>query len=186
MQTKPKSNSIITHEVAGPDITFKFRGRILGHLSLERMSRECKERAMIHGILQRVGDGGAVERMDKATGTIRTDAEMDAIKQARIVALIEHYNSGTADWNLVRAAGGGIDNTGLTIEAISRVYGWDIPTVEAKVTTMAEKKGIERKAMLATYGNIPDVAAMIGTIKAERAARSGLDGAGMANELMNA
>lgn len=187
MQTKPKANSIITHALSDNGITFLFRGAVVGNLNLTAMSRECKERAMIHGMLQRIGDGGAVERMDKATGLIRTDAEMDNIKKARITALIEHYNSGTAEWNLTRTSGGGgVDTSGLTIEAISRVYGWSVADTERKVDTLAAKKGIERKEMLRTYANIPDVASMIGTIKAERAARTGLDAQGMADELANA
>jgi hypothetical protein len=186
MQTKPKSNSIITHERTAAGIAFKFRGNTLGELLFNLLHADVRERAMIHGLIQRVGDGGAVERLDASTGTIRTDDEMDAIKMARMKTLINHYNSGTADWNVARGLPKGPDNSGLTIEAISRVYGWDIPTVEAKVTKMATEKGIERKAMLATYGNIPDVAAMIGTIKAERAAHTGLDAVGMADELMRA
>jgi hypothetical protein len=191
MQTKPKANSIITHLLdvllGRPIITFKFRGEDIGRLDTSKMSAECKERAMIHGLVQRIGDGGAVERQDKATGLIRTDAEMDDIKKARIMALIEHYNSGTTEWNLTRSStGGGVDTSGLTIEAISRVYNWTVADTERKVDTLAEKKGIERKEMLRTYANIPDVASMIGTIKAERAARTGLDAVSMADELANA
>lgn len=191
MQIKPKANSIITHaltDVSGrPAIEFKFRGAAIGTLNIVDLSPQVRERAMIHGMLQRIGDGGAVERMDKQTGLIRTDAEMDGIKRARITALIEHYNSGTAEWNLTRTSGGGgVDTSGLTIEAISRVYGWSVTDTERKVDTLAEKKGIERKEMLRTYANIPDVASMIGTIKAERAARTGLDATSMADELANA
>jgi hypothetical protein len=187
MQTKPKSNSIITHVLSNNGIEFLFRGQRVGNLNLTAVHAANKERAIIHGMIQRIGDGGAVERMDKATGTIRTDAEMDAIKRARLEALIAHYNSGTPDWNLVRSnTGGGVDTSGLTIEAISRVYGWSVTDTERKVDTLAQKKGIERKEMLRTYSNIPDVAAMIGTIKAERAARTGLDAVSMADELANA
>lgn len=186
MQTKAKANSIITHALSDNGITFSFRGQAIGNLNLTALHADIKFRAVIHGMLQRIGDGGAVERMDKQTGLIRTDAEMDAIKKARIVALIEHYNSGTDEWNVARGLPKGPDTSGLVIEAISRVYGWDVPTVEAKVTKMADQKGIERKEMLRTYANIPDVAAMIGTIKAERAARTGLDAQGMADELANA
>lgn len=187
MQVKPKSNSIITHEVTGNLVTFLFRGTAVGTLDTDAVHTANQRKAMFHGFVQRIGDGGAVERMDKATGLIRTDAEMDDIKRARITALIEHYNSGTAEWNLVRASGGGgVDTSGLTIEAISRVYGWSVADTERKVDTLAEKKGIERKEMLRTYANIPDVASMIGSIKAERAARTGLDAQGMADELANA
>jgi hypothetical protein len=187
MQTKPKSNSIITHERTAGGVAFKFRGVIVGELLMAGIHADNREQAMYHGFIQRIGDGGAVERQDKQTGMIRTDAEMDSIKRARIEALIAHYNSGTPDWNLVRSnTGGGVDTSGLTIEAISRVYGWSVADTERKVDTLAEKKGIERKEMLRTYANIPDVAAMIGTIKAERAARTGLDAVSMADELANA
>ena len=111
MQTKPKANSIITHEVTEfsgrPAIEFKFRGIPIGKLNLVDLSPQVRERATLHGMVQRIGDGGAVERMDKATGMIRTDAEMDDVKKARITALIEHYNSGTAEWNLTRSSTGG-------------------------------------------------------------------------------
>ena len=187
MQTKAKANSIITHERTADGVAFRFRGVVVGELVTASVHADNRNQAMYHGFIQRIGDGGAVERQDKATGLIRTDAEMDDIKKARIEALIAHYNSGTAEWNLVRSStGGGVDTSGLTIEAISRVYGWDTATVEAKVTKMAESKGIERKEMLRTYANIPDVASMIGTIKAERAARTGLDAVSMADELANA
>lgn len=186
MQTKPKANSIITHALSDNRITFLFRGQPIGNLNVTALHPVIVQRAMQHGLVQRIGDGGAVERQDKATGHIRSDAEMDDIKRARIVALIEHYNSGTAEWNLTRSAGGGgVDNTGLTIEAIARTYKWDVATTEAKVTRLAESKGITRKEMLQTYANIPDVAAMMGTIKAERAARTGLDAQSLADELMN-
>lgn len=142
--------------------------------------------AALHGFKQRDVDGAAVDAADKKTGIIRTYAERCRLKHERIARLVEHYNSGAPDWDLMRSAGGGIDNTGLTIEAIGRVYDWDIATVEVKVDTLAQKKGIDRRATLATYANIPDVAAMIGTIKAERAARLGLDAASMAEELMAA
>jgi hypothetical protein len=186
MQVKPKSNSIITHQPIDGGIAFLFRGQNVGTLLFSNMNTANLQRAQTHGMVQRIGDGGAVERIDKVTGLMRTDAEMDAIKKARIVQLIEHYNSGTAEWNLTRAAATGPDTSGLTIEAISRVYGWDTGTVDSKVTKMAEKKGISRREMLGTYANIPDVATMIGTIKAERAARTGLDAQGMADELANA
>lgn len=187
MQTKPKANSIITHERTDNGIEFLFRGQRIGNLNITALHPAIVQRAMIHGMVQRIGDGGAVEREDKATGLLRTSEEMDAIKKARITALIEHYNSGTAEWNLTRSASTRPDTSGLTIEAIARVYfKSDIAETERKVTSLAEKKGIERKEMLRTYANIPDVAAMIGTIIAERAARTGLDAQSMADELANA
>ena len=142
--------------------------------------------AALHGFKQRDVDGAAVDAEDKKTGIVRSYAERCALKHTRIARLVAHYNSGSPDWDLVRTAGGGVDNTGLTIEAIGRVYEWATEAVEAKVTKLAGEKGVERKAMLATYANIPDVAAMMGTIRAERAARTGLNAASMVNDLMAA
>lgn len=173
MQTKPKANSIITHALEGANVRFFFRGESVGLLQPDMISPANRARAMLHGFVQRVGDGGAVE-MRAPDGTLRTKDEMDAIKRARITRLIEHYNSGAEDWNLERAGGGGVDTGGLTIAGIMRHFSTpdkpcDNDAAERKVTAFMERHGLERKAALAKLALIPEIANAISAIKAERA-----------------
>ena len=184
MQTKPKSNSIITHEMVGTrSIDFKFRGVTIGQLRLDSMSPQNMERAMVHGMLQRVGDGGAVERTNP-DGTIRTPSEMDSIKQARMIRLIEHYNSGSADWTIARAEGVQRDDTTLAKAAIMRVKGWDDTTFVRLTTAFAEKQyGGDTKAAVKFLATGEAVLAMIATIKAERLGPAAVDAAAMLDEL---
>lgn len=169
MQTKPKANSIITHRLTDAgNIEFLFRGQSVGMLYMQDMHPTIRERAAIHGMVQRIGDGGAVERK-APDGTLRTDAEMDGIKRYRMECLIAHYNSGTDQWNLQRAGGGGVDTSGLTIAGIMRALGCDTDAAERKVAAYMTKHGLERKATLTKLAVIPEVATAIAAIKAERA-----------------
>jgi hypothetical protein len=169
MQTKAKSNSIITHALEGANIRFFFRGESIGLLQPDMVSPSNRARAMLHGFVQRVGDGGAVE-MRAPDGTLRTKDEMDTIKRTRIARLIEHYNSGAEDWNLDRAGGGsGPDTGGLTVAGIMRALGCDNAAAERKVTAFMERHGLERKGALAKLALIPEIANAISAIRAERA-----------------
>lgn len=116
MQTKPKANSVITHEVSGDVITFhvKQAGDVV--LDMSRVSEACRERAAIHGFIQRISDGAAMSR-NPETGQPATPEE----KMARMAALAEHYMSGTSDWSMRREGGIGAEG-GLLFRALSKLY----------------------------------------------------------------
>lgn len=115
MQTKMKSNSIITHEVAGNVITFhvKQAGDIV--FNMDAVSPANRERAAIHGFIQRISDGAAMSR-DPETGQPATPAD----KLARMQAIAEHYQSGSGDWSM-RREGNGVEG-GLLFRALTRLY----------------------------------------------------------------
>lgn len=100
---KPKSNSVITHELPGAGETvIKFTVRDAGELRLDLMkvAQTNQQRAMLHGFVQRIQDAAAISRSTD-TGKPATPQE----KYDAMAALVEHYNSGSEDWALRREAG---------------------------------------------------------------------------------
>ena len=89
---------------------------------------------------------------------------------ARMAAAIEHYNSGSPMWAMRQAAGAGVDDSGLVVQALMRVKGWTVEAADAWIARVAEAKGLDRKAVLGNVRKNPDVLRAIGEIKAERAA----------------
>jgi hypothetical protein len=116
MQTKPKSNSVITHSVEGSVITMTVLGAGTVTLDTAAVSAACRDRAAIHGFIQRLSDGAAMSR-DPETGKPAT-AEA---KLARIQAIADHYATGTDEWRL-RVAVGGTSDGGLLFRALMRAY----------------------------------------------------------------
>ena len=161
---------------------------IAGHgtivVNLGSMSAANLEYAVYFGIQSRLSNAAAVER--NADGRILTPEEMVRERFARMSAIAAHLNGGAEAWDLPRTSGGGADQSGLTIEAIARNYGWSVADTEGKIDRLAEKKGQTRKEVLAMYAGIPDVQRIMGEIRAERAAGRGLDAAALADELAEA
>lgn len=106
MQSKPKSNSVITHEVRGTEIVFAIKEAGTLVLNTDALSESVRSRAMIHGMIQRISDAAAISR-DTETGLPATPAD----KLARMKKLVEHYESGSPEWSIRREAsesGGGL------------------------------------------------------------------------------
>ena len=114
---KVKSNSIITHEVTADGIVFNVLGAGAITLDLRQVNPVITQRAMFHGLIQRVSDAAALSR-DTATGLPATPAE----KFEEIRALVEHYNSGTVEWSLKRAGGGADSSGGLLVRALLECF----------------------------------------------------------------
>ncbi len=115
MQVKPKSNSVITHEVAEHVITFhvKQAGSIV--FDMTKVHPDNVAHAAIHGFIQRISDGAAMSR-DPETGQPATPAD----KHARMQSIAEHYMSGVAEWSM-RREGAGVEG-GLLFRALSKLY----------------------------------------------------------------
>lgn len=113
MQTKPKANSVITHEVNGNVILFHVAGAGTLALDLSKVHADNVQRGAVHGFIQRVSDGAAMSR-DPDSGKPATAAD----KAARMAAIIAHYESGAADWSM-RGQGTG-DTGGLLFRALVR------------------------------------------------------------------
>lgn len=107
MQTKPKSNSTITHDVAGQTIIFRVHGAtqvaedgketkpLVGELRLDmqRLHAAVTARAAIHGMIQRVSDAAAISRDEESGKPATPEEKLGAMRE-----LVEHYMSGTAEW----------------------------------------------------------------------------------------
>lgn len=121
MVTKPKSNSVITHQVtrngAGYAVGIQFDVLNAGTfvLNVETLSARVREQAMIHGMIQRISDAAAISR-NPETGQPATPEE----KFAAMKALADHYESGTDEWR--RTGTGGGERTSILFRALVNLY----------------------------------------------------------------
>lgn len=163
MQTKPKANSIITSAIIEGNIEFTVlnAGKIV--FDPAKVSAENRARAMMHGFIQRISDGGALSR-NPDTGLPATSAD----KLARMQRIADHLTSGATEWALKTAAPR--DDTGLVLMALMRVRKLDVDGANALIERMMAKAELDRKAVIANVAKNPDIIRTIGDIKAERAA----------------
>ena len=181
MQSKPKSNSVVTHQVAA-DLTITFNVRGAGEFTFDPLacSQAVRERAMIHGFIQRIADGAALGR-DPETGLPATPQA----KMARMQRLADHYASGTVDWNVKVAAGERQTRTSessLVIAAIGEMKGWLDEAVRDWIKVTADAKGTTEKEILKALAAQPKVILKVAEIK-ERRAQGRVD-TGLFDELM--
>ena len=163
-QTK-RSNAVVTVETIGAHMAFTVAGCGTVTLDLNSLSQPNQQRALIHGMKQRISDAAAIP-CDPDTGLPATPAE----KFEAISALVEHYNSGTDEWARVRAAGDGSLRTGQTLTAFANVY-YEGDMGKAEVTMLAfeTKRGIDRKAALKIWAGSDKIIAEVARMKAEQA-----------------
>lgn len=168
MVTKPKSNSVVTHNVesqalGGTIIHFNVLGVGELKLNMENLSAEVKHHAAIHGMIQRISDAAAISR-NPETGKPATPAE----KFDRMQDLIAHYMSGTSKWSRVGQGSG--NRGGYLFRALCILYpsrdqtelrAWldgkskseqsalrNSPKVRAIIDTFVEDSDIDTDAML--------------------------------------
>lgn len=158
-----KANSIITTVIdeANETLTITVKGiptPIV--LALADVHEDNVRYGALHGFKQRLVDNAALGR-DKTTGASASPQEKwDAINQIR-----DHYASGSPDWNLRRGTG---TSGGIVLQALARVQGTDVATITALVDRLAEKRQVERGALLQQIAKEPDVIRAIAEIRAER------------------
>lgn len=158
MNTKPKSNSVITvaDDPIAKTLTFNVLGAGSVTLNVDQLHPAVALQATYHGLKQRISDAAALSRSTE-TGLPATPSE----KLAAIRELVEHYNSGTSEWSLKRAASGGSDN-GLLVQALLTVF--PNKTAERVREYVKGLKPQERAALMASDMVSPAIAA----IRAER------------------
>jgi hypothetical protein len=185
MQSKPKANSTITHRVFDRKVIFTVLGAGEFTFDPDKVSAENRSRAMYHGFIQRISDGGALSR-NTETGKPATPED----KMARMKRIAEHLESGATEWAL-RAAPPvkkGFD-AGLVIEAMIRALaGCGTPEeAEAMLTrTVAKGKAADREGALKLWASSRQVSETMVLIEAERAARnSTLDSDDLLEEILS-
>jgi hypothetical protein len=182
MQTKPKSNSVVTHSMQDGNIVFDVLGAGKLVFDLNKVSAENRARAMIHGFVQRISDGAARLR-NTETGQSATPGE----KLAMMQRIADHLMSGTTEWNLRASAAPKGPDAGLVIMAMVRALA-GVPTAEAAEAVFAKQvelgKFASRDEAIAAWAKSRQVADTIKLILAERAAAAAnLDAEDMLAEL---
>ncbi len=163
---KKRSNAVIGFEQMGRELRFTVGGQTVT-LDMARVSQTLLERAIVHGLKQRISDAAAIP-CDAATGLPASPEE----KFAAIAALVEHYNSGSIEWNRARAVGDGIPRTGNTLQAFANVY-WEGDVVKAKekMEAFAVKRQIEYAAALKIWAGANKIVDEIARMKAAAPAK---------------
>lgn len=165
MQTKAKSNSIITHAILDGKIEFtvKDAGKII--FDPLKMSVQNQSRAMYHGCIQRISDGGALSR-NPETGLAASPAD----KLARMQRIAEHLMSGSTEWALKAVAGEGV-NAGLVIQAmIQLTKARDVDHANELIDKLALKREIKRDEAVKLLAGATDIKVKMAEIRAAQAA----------------
>ena len=166
MQSKPKSNSVITHAVdeATGAITFRVAGAGEFTFDPSTCSDAVERRATIHGYIQRISDAAAMSR-NPANGQ-RVDPTMRLAAMRRIA---DHYASGAETWAIPRAEGAAVGLSSIILAAVAEVRGCGIDEVRGLVTAGAAKRGLTERAFLAALGEADLVRPVVARIRGERA-----------------
>lgn len=163
-------------------VTFRVKGHSDIVLDMGKLHPDVVRRAAAVGFAQvRIVDAAAVGMTDDE-GNILPEADRIAMKHANMLALVEHYQTGTAEWSRVGGGGGG--GRSITIEAISRVKGISYDDAKAMIARHADTmhKGDTKKA-LAHLRGAKAVSEAILAIRAERAPAAKVDADAALDEL---
>lgn len=155
MNTKAKSNSVITHAMdnAG-NITFTVLG--IGDMVIhpDTLHPDVMRRAALHGMIQRISDAAAISRDAETGKPASAQDKFDAMQR-----LVAHYESGTSEWSRKPVAGEG-KSGGLLFRALC------IMSAETKTAEeIKEWMGTKTKAQLTALRNTAKVAAIIESIR---------------------
>ena len=178
---KKRTNAVVTHALQNPtSILFKVEGVTTteenpnaGELRLDmtRLHAEVLARATQHGLVQRISDRAAISRNTETGKPATADEKWAAMKE-----LVDHYESGSADWGM-RATRSGTTGAGveLLVECLMEIY----PTKgrEALKAWAMKRTIVDRAALLASEKIKP----IADRLRAE--AVEGLDAEAMLGEL---
>lgn len=177
METKRKSNSVVTVQQTETGLTFSVIGAGEFVLDMDKLHPDILKRAAFHGMKQRISDAAAMSR-NPDNGQPATPAD----KYAAMRALAEHYMTGTPEWSRRGEGGGGAKS--ITIEAIARVQSVDYATAEDAVTRLAVRKfANDRAAALRELSKSPKVQSAIAAIRAERIPKTNINADALLTEL---
>ena len=173
MATKAKSNSVITAKPDKQGITFTVLGVGDIVLGFDQLSASVRQRAMVHGLTQRISDAAAIP-FNKEENRYATPQE----KFEAMQALVEHYHTGTEEWSRTRAAGGSrVDGeTTLILRAVAEHQGCPVEDMRERVKAIAAKREMTPREYLAGVlataqkgpGPLAGVAVVYERLKAEQ------------------
>ena len=85
--------------VAAATVTFTFDGEASVTLNIHDMTAENQSYAILHGMAARIGDNAAIQKSVENNFTVT-----EAMRRAAVIELVDHYKSGSSDWNMKQAA----------------------------------------------------------------------------------
>lgn len=181
--TRKKENSIITVEASGTILTLTVLGAGKIAFDAKKASPANRAFAEMHGWKQRLSDAAALPR-DKVTGKSATPEE----KLAAIKARVEHYESGSTEWNMARAGGrpASVPPTPEEIASVMMEFG-RAATIEAAIALLdklAHKNGIAREGAAAMLAADAKYMAAVLANRA-KAAPSSIDADDLLSEFMD-
>lgn len=135
MQTKAKSNSIVTHKLVGDSIEFTVKGFSPVVFDPTKAAQGNRLQAERHGWIQRIVDSAAIGRTDKE-GVIIPEAERTQAKFDGILEMIQHYESGGESWN--RSGARGVD-FGLILAGVMRATSLTSEQAERRIEAIRLK-----------------------------------------------
>ena len=164
------------------EIAFKVVGN--GAVHVFRMNRVHSSNvayAALHGMKQRLVDNTAISKTD-ANGAIRSATEMARLREAALLEMIAHYESGIDRWNVREPGKGGTRKPGIDVDLVIRaavvVKGGAVTYADmrAYLQRRAATAGCGLDAIAASLANDPKVAAAIAEIRRAEADTSLIDG----------
>ena len=168
-----RNGSVITTRVVNGELEFEVAGVGVLRLDPAALSTANRQRALLHGLKQRVTDAAALAR-DTTTGKSATPQEkFDAMR-----AIVDHLASGSEEWEIRRAGGGG--NNTLLLRAIAQHKGTDTAGVREMVRAAAERRGVKEGEILKALAGAQAIRDIMAQLQAEA---TGLDADAMLGEL---
>ena len=165
------------------EIAFKVVGNGAVHVfRMDRVHSSNVAYAALHGMKQRLVDNTAISKTD-ANGAIRSATEMARLREAALLEMIRHYESGIDRWNVREPGkGGGAKKPGIDVDLVIRaavvVKGGAVSYADMRAYLMrrATAAGCGLDAIAASLANDPKVAAAIAEIRRAEADTSLIDG----------
>ena len=175
-----KGTRVLGHKVDDVAVTFTVKDVVKSEsgtllpgvltLTFACLSPELKQQAMVHGLVQRVSDRAAMSRDGSSGKSATPEEKFEAMK-----VLVDHYNSGSAAWNLSGGERGPSDEVKLLATALSELYplkGLD------ELTAWVRKRSKDELAALTTGEKLKPI---VERLRSERA--KGVDAEALLGEL---
>ena len=115
-----------TINAAAGSVTFSFDGLTSVTLNVREVTAQNRAYAELHGFAARIGDAAALTKSAE-NGFVVTEAA----RREAVIEMVEHYISGTADWNLRVSVRKPVQNP--TILAIAAKMGLTYTEAEAEI-----------------------------------------------------
>jgi len=134
-----ESTRVIAHEIDENGVTFVVKDVGKLRLAFANLSGTVRDRALAHGLVQRVSDAAAKSRDAKTGRPAEPKLKFEAMKE-----LVDHYMSGTESWSLGRETEG--QNVQLLVECLKEIY--PERSEEQLREWLKKRSAADRKALL--------------------------------------